>query len=74
MSGKVPYEAPIAKMIEVIKAKTKDRPRVEKFSDKLNNLVNRMLTINVAERITLDEILEAVGDTDYCINQMIDAN
>jgi serine/threonine protein kinase len=57
MSGKLPYYATLANMIEEIKTKTKDRPRVENYSDKLNNLVSRMLTIDVKSRITIEDIL-----------------
>jgi hypothetical protein len=46
MSGDLPYKASIAKMIKEIE--TKKRPYVQKYSQKLNNLVDQMLTIEVS--------------------------
>jgi hypothetical protein len=60
MSGDVPYKVSIAKMIKEIE--TKKRPPVEKYSLRLNSLVDKMLTIEVSKRITVDEILEALSD------------
>jgi hypothetical protein len=59
-------------MIEEIK--TKARPRIEKYSELLNNLVDRMLKIEVNDRITIDEILDSVDCPDYCVQQIIEAH
>jgi hypothetical protein len=32
-----------------------------------------MLTIEVKDRITIDEILETLGDADYCVQQVLEA-
>ena len=62
MSGDLPYKASIAKMIKEIE--TKKRPYVQKYSQKLNSLVDQMLTIEVSQRISVDQILQSLQD-DY---------
>ena len=52
-------------MIEEIK--TKARPHIDKYSEVLNNLVDRMLKIDVDNRITIDEILESLDCPEYCL-------
>jgi hypothetical protein len=46
MSGDLPYKVSIAKMIKEIE--TKNRPHIEKYSQRLNSLVDKMLTIEVS--------------------------
>jgi hypothetical protein len=52
MSGSLPYEGPLTSRGEEIK--TKLRLFIEKYSKILNLLVDRMLTIDIKDRITID--------------------
>ena len=73
MSGDLPYNVSIAKMIKEIE--TKKRPHIEKYSHRLNSLVDKMLTIDVRYRITVDEILETLRDLrddDQCVQPILD--
>jgi hypothetical protein len=56
MSGSVPYDGPPALRIEEIKSKK--RPYIDKYTKMLNDLSDRMLEIDVNQRITIEEILE----------------
>ena len=71
MSGKLPYEVPIQLMKKEIKSK--ERPHVQGFSKKLNDLVDKMLTIDVSQRITVEGILITLDETDYFIEQVLEA-
>ncbi len=64
MSGDVPYKVVHAKMINEIDSK--ERPQILKYSKTLNYLVDRMLTIEVTDRIEIDGILETLRYAEYC--------
>ena len=72
MSGDLPYNVSIAKMIKEIE--TKKRPHIDKYSHRLNSLVDKMLTIDVRYRITVDEILETLRDDDQCVQPILEAH
>ena len=69
MSGKIPYSAKAVHMEREIR--NKERPHIEGYSQRLNNLVDRMLAIDGKDRITIDELLQELGNADHRVQKVL---
>ncbi len=58
-------------MIEEIK--TKPRPQIDSYPKVLNNLVDKMLSIELTSRASIEKILESLDFSYYFEEQIIEA-